>query len=155
MRQLLILIVLAGCATDDLDDTAEVLGSGTLTYVGWSAGLCPRSFTCAGELTLTDPQFVATFDTTAIANGNLAEGTSSMIDQFVAAIPIDQPVGVFTPDGGDSGKVEMRVEHEGELRTYFTNGFRGDFGLYVWNIIDAVATCQTGYATYDSCTPQK
>lgn len=153
---LIALIVVAACTTEDgTPDMPDTLGSGTLSFVDWSGGLCMRGFTCAGTLDLRSNGFTAGFDTEVVARGHLAQATTDTLDDFVAAIPLSEPTGVFVPDGLDGGMVELRVERSGETRTYFTNGFRGDFGAYVYSMIDAIATCQPDIATYDSCTPQR
>ena len=156
MRTLLLLIALSGCAGEDYDgmpDMGDTLGSGRLSFVGWSGGLCQRDFRCVGTLNLGPTGFVARLETDLVADGQLTQPTLDTLDGFVAAIRLDEPTGVFTPDGGDSGKVEMRVERNGEVRTYFTNGFRGDFGVYISELVQSIDTCSTTYASYETCAP--
>src|SRR5262245_32911650 len=129
MRSLLLVVALTACVAEDGPTEGSTLGSGTLTNAAWSVGLCQAGFVCSGELRIGGWGFIARIgDTDEIARGDLTQATRDQLDALVAAIPLSEPTGVFTPDGGDGGRVEYDVERSGEARIYYTNGFRGDLG---------------------------
>jgi len=155
MRMILLCIAITGCAADDT--SGDTLGSGTLASVTWGGGLCPASYACAGGLELDGKSFKAwkvDGDSDLVARGELTQLTRDTLDDYVAAIPLSEPTGVFEDDGGDGGRVELVVIRGGETRIYYTAGFRGDFGVYVADVRTAIGACRTDVATYTSCTPQ-
>jgi hypothetical protein len=159
MRTMLILIALAGCvAHDGTDGVSDTLGSGTLEQVTWSGGLCQRKWPCVGTLTINELSFRAQYidNGELVAEGRFATDTLQDLDAFVAAIPTDEPTGVYEEDGLDGPVWEYHVRVNGETRVYLTkNSFQGDFGLYVFDMKDTIATCAVGtfVASYASCTP--
>jgi hypothetical protein len=160
MRKMLILIALAGCVADD-DSTGHdptTLGGGTLEQVTWSGGLCQRKWPCVGTLTIGVSSFQARYidNGELVAEGRFASDTLQDLDAFVARIPTDEPTGVYEEDGLDGPVWEFRVRVNGETRVYLTkDSFQGDFGLYVFDMKDTIATCAVGtyVALYASCTP--
>ena len=148
-------IALAGCAADSTTD-GDTLGHGTLTDVRWGGGLCQANYSCIGSIHFGVSGFVAKKidDTQEIARGELLPSERDLIDHFVAAIPLSEPTGVFMEDGGDAGKVEVDIRRDNEIRIYYTNGFRGDFGVYLADLRTSIGACGADVALYDSCTPQ-
>jgi hypothetical protein len=154
-----LLLALMGCATEPIrvpPGDGDTLGYGTLTEVTWSGGLCQRRFTCVGTMDIGVSGFVARFtDGELVARGDFTQATRATLDDFVAAIKLSEPTGVFESDGGDSGMVEYVVLRGGETRTYFTNGFREEMGSYVYDVVQSIGTCGTDFATYSECHAQQ
>ena len=159
MRTMWILIALVGCvAHDGPPGPGDTLGSGTLERVTWSGGLCQRKWPCVGTLALGPAGFEASYidNNELVAAGQLSTATLGDLDAFVAAIPTSEPTDTYQEDGLDGPVWEFRVRVDGETRVYLTkDSFQGDFGLYVFDVKDAIASCATGtyVASYASCTP--
>jgi hypothetical protein len=152
-----VLLVLAGCATEPtrVPPGGDTLGYGTLTDVTWSGGLCQRRFTCVGTMEIGVSGFVASYlDGELVAGGDLTSATRTTLDDFVAAIKLSEPTGVFESDGGDSGKVEYVVLRDDETRVYYTNGFRNEMGSFVYDVVQSIGNCRTDVATYTECHAQ-